>query len=180
MNHIMLDLETMGNTSNSAIIAIGAVKFNPTTGELGDEFYTEVSLESCYEYGLTADASTILWWLQQDDAARAKFKNNAKAPKIADALKQFTMFIGDIRNAQTWGNGISFDLGLLGDTYQRMGLPKPWMFWNERDVRTVSMIDDDQSKKNIKFDGIPHYALDDAKHQVKYVSNVLQTMELLR
>ena len=46
MNHLMIDLETMGNKPNAPIVSIGAVFFEPSTGELGDEFYRVVSLKS--------------------------------------------------------------------------------------------------------------------------------------
>lgn len=46
MKNIMLDLETMGNGSKAAIVSIGAVFFNPLTGETGSEFYQVVSINS--------------------------------------------------------------------------------------------------------------------------------------
>jgi hypothetical protein len=46
MNNLMLDLETMGNKPNAPIVAIGAVFFDPATGELGPQFYTAVNLAS--------------------------------------------------------------------------------------------------------------------------------------
>ena len=44
MKHIMIDLETMGNKSYSAIVSIGAVKFDIKTGETGETFYRNVNL----------------------------------------------------------------------------------------------------------------------------------------
>ena len=38
MNNVMLDLETMGKGPSAAIVTIGAVFFDPMTGELGAEF----------------------------------------------------------------------------------------------------------------------------------------------
>ncbi len=70
-NNIMLDLETMGNTPTSAIIAIGAVRFDK---KIKGKFYGVIDLESCLEDGLTVDASTIMWWMQQSDAARKAFE----------------------------------------------------------------------------------------------------------
>lgn len=35
MQHLMLDLETMGKKPNAPIVAIGAVLFSPRTGEIG-------------------------------------------------------------------------------------------------------------------------------------------------
>ena len=39
MKGVMLDLETMGNGSNAAITAIGAVEFDTETNLIGDKFY---------------------------------------------------------------------------------------------------------------------------------------------
>ena len=63
MNNLMLDLETMGNTSDSAIIAIGACYFDPKTGKIEGEFYKEISLESAVKYGGKVDPSTVVWWM---------------------------------------------------------------------------------------------------------------------
>ena len=46
MNHLMIDLETMGNKPTAPIVAIGAVFFDPKNGELGAEFYVAVNLGS--------------------------------------------------------------------------------------------------------------------------------------
>lgn len=46
MNNLMLDLETMGNTPNSPVISIGAVFFDPKTGDLGASTEINISLES--------------------------------------------------------------------------------------------------------------------------------------
>src|SRR4051794_11270840 len=67
---VMVDLETMGLDPDAAIVAIGATKFT-----LGEEpvstFYANVDLGDCLSLGLTVSASTIMWWLQQEHAARA-------------------------------------------------------------------------------------------------------------
>ncbi|MCV5360349.1 3'-5' exoribonuclease, partial [Escherichia coli] len=39
MKHLMIDLETMDNKPTSAIASIGAVFFDPETGEMGEQFY---------------------------------------------------------------------------------------------------------------------------------------------
>ena len=74
MSHIMLDLETMGNGNRAAIIAIGAVAFN--SSGVNQRFYQQVRLDMSIDCGLEMDASTVLWWLQQSDAARSAFKSN--------------------------------------------------------------------------------------------------------
>ena len=58
--NVMVDLETLGNGSESVIISIGAVEFDPETGELGREFYKVVDAQSCVDAGLKIDASTVM------------------------------------------------------------------------------------------------------------------------
>lgn len=71
MNHLMIDLETMGNKPNAPIVSIGAVFFEPSTGELGEEFYRVVSLKSSMDGGAVPDPDTIMWWMQQSEEARS-------------------------------------------------------------------------------------------------------------
>ena len=68
-NMVMLDLETMGNNSNSAIIAIGAVAFSLDSG-VYDKFYANVHLQTSLDAGLKVDGSTVEWWLTQSENAR--------------------------------------------------------------------------------------------------------------
>lgn len=69
VNNLMIDLESMGKKPNAPIVSIGAVFFDPQSGELGQEFYTAVNLESAMEQGAVPDGDTILWWLRQSSEA---------------------------------------------------------------------------------------------------------------
>lgn len=179
MNNVMLDIETMGNTSNAAIIAIGACYFDPATGEIGETFYSKVNLESSVFAGAKMDPSTVLWWLQQNEGARAEFKGNEKEPHINIVLSQFSAFLAQSNNAMVWGNGIAFDNVIVKAAYDNAMLPPPWKFWNERDVRT--MVDLGQQlgfdpKRDMPFEGDRHNALADAIHQARYVSAIWQRL----
>lgn len=172
----MIDLETMGISNNAPVMSIGACFFDPKTGEIGRTFHEQVNLESACEYGATFDPSTIIWWMKQDDEARSKFYNNNQAQPIREALERFTQFLGNARYVKPWGNGATFDLGILSNAYRG---DTPWMFYNERDVRTV--VDMGQSigfdpKRDMPFDGVKHDALADAIHQAKYVSAIWQML----
>jgi len=59
MNNLMIDLETMGTGPNSLVIAIGAVFFEPETGELGEEFYINIDWQSGIDAGLEMNADTV-------------------------------------------------------------------------------------------------------------------------
>lgn len=174
MNHIMLDLETMGTGRNAAIVAIGAVEFEltKTGGQLGDSFYQCISLESSMAAGGQVDASTVLWWLKQSDAARAMFAQ----PSLhhGEALGEFSAWMfncGDPKNLRVWGNGASFDNVILASAYRRAGLKLPWNSFNDRCYRTVKSMH--PGAPAIQRTGTHHNALDDAVNQANHLIAML-------
>ncbi|EHW2538892.1 3'-5' exoribonuclease, partial [Escherichia coli] len=54
-HHLMIDLETMGKNPGAPIASIGAVFFDPQTGEQGPEFSKIIDMGTC---GGTVDIST--------------------------------------------------------------------------------------------------------------------------
>ncbi|HBW4601563.1 TPA: 3'-5' exoribonuclease [Klebsiella pneumoniae] len=182
MNNLMIDLETMGNKPNAPIVAIGAVFFEPQSGELGAEFYLAVNLSSAMDQGATPDGDTILWWLKQSSEARATICID-DTRHIAGALSELSSFIS--RNSdnpnylKVWGNGSNFDNVILRSAYDRAGHICPWQFWNDCDVRTMVLLGKQlgfDPKHNMPFDGVAHNALADARHQAKYVSAIWQKL----
>ena len=182
----MLDLETMGNGSNAVIVSIGAVFFEPLTGETGEEFYGVIDLNDSAQFG-ELDASTVKWWLTQGDEARAIF--NAKTQvTLLSALIAFRGFITDHcdrdekerANAAVWGNGAAFDNVILRNAYKALHLREPWFFANDLDVRTVfdlvRYLRNIDPKKELSLEGVAHNALDDAYFQVRYVSKIIMAL----
>ena len=151
----MLDLETMGTKSNSAIISIGAVEFDILTGKTGREFYRNVSLQSCISLGLIVDADTIMWWMEQSQAAR-KSLTEGEVISINQALVDFREFCN--KEYQIWGNSARFDLGLMQDAYNKANIDIPWDFRKEKCVRTLVSFNP-EVKKNLDFKGTAHNAL---------------------
>ncbi len=171
MKHVMLDIETLGNESNSIILSIGACYFDPDTGVIGDKLSIHVDAKSCEEAGMKANADTALWWMGQDeDARKSIITNQRNAIRIEGALSELSGFIKP--NSQVWGNGSTFDNAIVKSAYSKFKLTEPWKFWNDRDVRTIVEIGRDvhfNPKSDMPFEGIRHDALDDAIHQAKYV-----------
>ncbi|WP_414669201.1 3'-5' exoribonuclease domain-containing protein, partial [Escherichia coli] len=58
-DHLMIDLETMGKNPDAPIISIGAIFFDPQTGDMGPEFSKTIDLETA---GGVIDRGTIKWW----------------------------------------------------------------------------------------------------------------------
>lgn len=159
----MLDLETMGNGSKAAIIAIGAVRFDK---EVTDRFYQVVDLQSSVDAGLEMDASTVLWWMKQGDEARSHFSRSGVS--LRQALVDFSKWIGD--DAEVWGNGASFDNTILSNAYRLAGITQPWKFWNDRCYRTLKSL-----YRDIKMErtGTYHCAVDDAESQALHLMRIL-------
>ncbi|EOQ0614976.1 RecE family exodeoxyribonuclease, partial [Escherichia coli] len=57
-DHLMIDLETMGKNPDAPIISIGAIFFDPQTGDMGPEFSKTIDLETA---GGVIDRDTIKW-----------------------------------------------------------------------------------------------------------------------
>jgi len=175
MKHIMLDLETMSTASNAAIVAIGAVEFDPATGELGREFYHNVSLASCQDAGLDVEAGTIMWWLTRSDGAR-KALIDVSLP-LDKALSQFTQFLVSLGapDVAIWGKGSDFDNVILANAYRALGLQAPWKYKNNRCVRTILALVPDACD-GVESEGTKHNALDDAIYQARCVSRAWQEL----
>ncbi|HDW8577109.1 TPA: 3'-5' exoribonuclease [Escherichia coli] len=178
--HLMIDLETMGTNTNAPIVVIGAVFFDPQTGEIGPVFYIVISLTDAMNTGAVPDGGTIEWWLKQSSEARAAILTDQV--KLKDALSRFREFINeysDEKFVQVWGNGATFDNAILRTSYERLDIPCPWRYHNDRDVRTIVELGktiDFDTRTVIPFEGVHHNALDDARHQAKYVTATIQKL----
>lgn len=181
--HLMVDLETMGSGPDAPIVSIGAVYFDPSTGNTGAEFYQVVSLESSMSFGMKPDASTIQWWLKQSSEARSAILVD-EAMGLRETLELLADFIAEnaangSHTVQLWGNGCSFDNVILRRAYALAETPFAVPFWNDRDVRTMVELGKSvgiNPRFDIPFEGDMHNALSDARHQVKYVSAIWQRL----
>ncbi|HGU7588509.1 TPA: 3'-5' exoribonuclease, partial [Escherichia coli] len=174
-DHLMIDLETMGKNPDAPIISIGAIFFDPQTGDMGPEFSKTIDLETA---GGVIDRDTIKWWLKQSREAQSAIMTD-EIP-LDDALLQLREFIDENSGeffVQVWGNGANFDNTILRRSYERQGIPCPWRYYNDRDVRTIVELGkaiDFDARTAIPFEGERHNALDDARYQAKYVSVIWQ------
>ncbi|HHU2880116.1 TPA: 3'-5' exoribonuclease domain-containing protein [Escherichia coli] len=176
-DHLMIDLETMGKNPDAPIISIGAIFFDPQTGDMGPEFSKTIDLETA---GGVIDRDTIKWWLKQSREAQSAIMTD-EIP-LDDALLQLLEFIDENSGeffVQVWGNGANFDNTILRRSYERQGIPCPWRYYNDRDVRTIVELGkaiDFDARTAIPFEGERHNALDDARYQAKYVSVIWQKL----
>lgn len=164
---VMVDLETLGKLPTSAFTSIGACLFEPHSDWIGETFHMHVSLANATRTGLTMDASTVLWWLEQDDSARHTLINGQDdAAPLITALEAFAAFVP--AGADIWCKGASFDFPILKYAYHLIGMEEPWEFRNEWDVRH------EMKRAGLVSPGTHHNALADAVHQAKLVQHIFQ------
>ena len=126
MIHFMIDIETLGRTAGSVILSVGVVVFDIRTGDPvdeGAEFYKVVDLESCLDYDLRVDASTLLWWFSEEqDVPRKIMVEDLKddPDEISEVLSGLAEFIEkyskDIKK-KVWAKPPSFDIMILEAAY---------------------------------------------------------------
>lgn len=137
MNHVMIDIETLGTRHSSIFLSVAAVPFDLKGRKISTKknFVRTVELQSALDAGLTIDASTLQWWLEQKpEILKLMFKNPEPLQKVLWSLK---IFFEENDILYPWGNSASFDLGILANAYQKCGIELPWKFYNERCYRTL-------------------------------------------
>jgi hypothetical protein len=113
--------------------------------------------------GGETSAATILWWLKQPEAARARVAEPGKTERqsLLD-LNAFLRKAGFGSSGTIWANGAHFDATIIAEAYRRQGLTPLFGFWQVRDYRTQMAAYGAKRKPGEKA---THTALEDAKAQ---------------
>ena len=172
---LMVDIETMGVTPDSAILSIGACAFDEagtdTFETITDKFYCTISLESNEAAGRRFMASTMEWWLKQSTAAQqALFAPPIK--NLKQAIVSFRMWVQELKPSVQfiWANDPDFDLVMLKHAASGIGEQWPWSFAIHRSCRTIKHLawpEDDCP--DFRAGTVHHRADDDAVAQALMV-----------
>lgn len=160
MKDFVIDWETFGNVSKSAVIDVAAVVFDPNP-EVVESFEELITRGMKLKFNLAAQkghrlfgAGTIAWWKQQSAEARANLAPSDKDVDCVEGTIQLLEFLKaqgvDTWNSFGWCRGQSFDFPILVDLIReseaRKGIEEkdidtfklePCKFWNQRDIRTA-------------------------------------------
>lgn len=179
---VMVDLETLGTLPGSAILSIGACKFDPVSGEVdvNNTFYSVISTQDCYRNGLFAAESTVAWWNDQSREARQVLIDASlpDAPMLAEALDGFTQWFtaGGMESPCVWSNGANFDQPLLDVAYSATKRQVPWKYYNSRCYRTVKALH--PNPKAVEPPTVlAHHALEDALWQARHLVAMLKDIK---
>jgi len=186
MQHVMVDLETLGQTPGYAILSIGAIQFFPEGGSyaLAEEgFYAVLNTDDCKDHYLAEEPDTIAWWDRQTPEAQQVRQLAADAKTsipLKLGLENFNNYLGSIggkKEVCVWGNGSDFDNAGLAVAYKMAGIKPYWEFWNNRCYRTFKNLCPGPKLERI---GTYHNALDDARSQALHLVDVAKRHPTLK
>ena len=165
--HGMLDLETLGVDPDTAIMTLGAVKFDPyTDAEPHSELYMRLDVEEQTEvYQRTINDDTLAWWASQPQAIQDEAFGDHDRTSVADFVRQLNRWCVGLD--KIWCQGPTFDFVILQDFYKNLGYPVPWNYWQIRDSRTLFAMMPTDPRKQIQEQ--LHNALADCYYQAKCV-----------
>lgn len=167
--NIMIDLETLGTKPGCAILSIGAVEFD--LNGIYSSIYREIDIDSSIAKGFAVERDTLRWWMNQADGVRKPLF--CQTEDITEALNTFKWWCGSNDTSESitfWGNGASFDLGILRAAYAKIGVDF-FSSFQDRCYRTVKNMYPEvkiQSNPNL------HNALEDAKCQALHLIEILK------
>jgi hypothetical protein len=180
--NVMLDIESCGDV----VLSIGAVHFDPHTGQTLHEFEVVLSVEDQIQRGLQMSGGAFFWWLKQSEAARFAITNHAPGTFPGDAISDLRTFVWN-RYDETYSNDpfvwaypTSFDLPLIHRLAQAYQVRTPWKWTQTMDARTLWQLAIAKDKAAAEIEAIDdpdrHTALSDARRQAGWVARYLRIL----
>jgi hypothetical protein len=129
----------------------------------------------------TVNFDTVLWWMEQEDAARKKLKESAGNDsevllslvrsihrKLADLIRT----VGD-SNVELWARGPQFDVVNLESLFVDCGLSAPWRYDCVMDLRSLGRLAGVRTADVDRAGLIPHVASEDCKFQIRMYAQAI-------
>lgn len=163
MNHIVIDIETLGRRNDAAITQIGAVVANSDFEETYSMFIG-IDPSKWNTCNRTFTGETLLWWMEQKNSPKSNMLPDVWLEDYSQALQSLDELFEKYSSDDTllWTKG-SMDLFCLKDLYEYFGMDTPWKFWQPRDIRTAKEFVKDWKT----FESNSHNALEDALNELK-------------
>lgn len=147
MLNVMVDIETLGTRVGSVVTAIGACMFNERgvidgpvcAAGMSDLYYHTLQIQPQLDVGMTVDAHTFEWWLQQSAEARSEMSDGSKKVDPYFAIQDFHKWWPHVDGVEVWCNGLNFDIPCLEVLFRKcsLGSDVPWKYNAGRDTRTL-------------------------------------------
>lgn len=175
--HLMIDLETLGTSSQPPLLQISAATFDPMGEGWFAEFNIHVDVQSCLDLGTRIEWGTIEWWLKQSDEARRNVLNANRQP-IRDCVVSLFLFAKAHRVKYVWSHGLSFDIPIISAYARRLDIREPWSYKDVRDTRTLfDLVNINVWEAANSVSGPTHDAVVDVRKQVIAVQTAYRSLK---
>lgn len=166
LNHLMVDIETLGTRNDSCVLTVGWCLFG-----LDPEFQLSapvefgVNLTQQVKAGRWVDPETLKWWMSQSDGARERAFNPANVLSVEDTGARLRTVIGSHAVEHVWSHGPAFDMAILKDLLGGDFCSHRML----RDTRTMHFLAPGVTPPERS---VAHSAADDAYTQAKWVQQM--------
>jgi 3' exoribonuclease, RNase T-like len=176
---IMIDIESLSLGPHPVITQLGLQAWNLADASeyIGTPLHTYLPIDpqiSSLIPSRKVSGDTLIWWMEQSDAARMAFKESRgnDVDELFSLMRHFVRRFNTITNEGTadyeiWARGPQFDLVAIESLLFQCGIPAPWAYDKVNDLRTLMHL------ANLKTKDVPmptglvrHNALDDCRYQI--------------
>lgn len=122
MINVIFDFESLGLNEDSVLLSLGVLAFDPSdydiVGDGVEKTFNKLLQQGLYvkldakdqvkNYGRTINASTLMWWTEQDEEASQvlkKSKFDIKLPDMENLLNEYLEMNGVTRDTPVWSRG---------------------------------------------------------------------------
>ena len=170
--HIMVDIETLGVDNAPPVLQIAAMEFDLDTGTVYETFNQAADITSLKNVSM----DTLEWWLRTAPMVLSELSQKGEETE-KELICNFVQWLNTKIDVFLWGNGILFDNRILNEKCAEYGLTYPVRYSNDMDMKTIiqvaaykkGMNTQWEFRDSIPFEGNPHDAEADVKHQIKCV-----------
>ncbi len=170
MIRAMIDCETLGVSTHPVILQIGVAVLDSNLDVVRAR---HIDVDPVGQAGAMVDISTVLWWLEQSDAARASITAPEQGPvQLHVALEALNFIMTANRVEEVWANGTAEDLVWLKSAFDACGIKPAWDFRQQRCYRTLRAL-----KPDVPLPAPiepAHKAVNDAVWQAKHLAELLR------
>jgi hypothetical protein len=142
---IMVDIETLGTEAGNVILSIGACRFDRTlsAATVIDPYvyHEKISIQKQLDDGFTMNTETLLWWMNQSNAAQADLftpdKDKQSPIKVLDGFKHYCKHWNTAmeRAPILWCN-TKMDVVMLEYAMTHYGVDIPWRYNGFRECKS--------------------------------------------
>jgi hypothetical protein len=142
---LMLDIESLDLGPRSVVTQLALFGLDLEEDEMLDTHvhsYLPIQPQLDLIHARTISASTLWWWMQQSDEARAAFEFSTSEDfnDLPVLMNHFIVQFENITRGKTytlWARGPQFDVVNVESLLKDCGLKAPWKYDRVEDLRTI-------------------------------------------